>query len=288
MIKIVNTEYRNIQEQVAKNASDIAELQEEVANIDIEDSAEAIQNKQLGFAIILNPLTNINGKSLTAYGYLPETIEGYQTYIIYKTSAPSAPLSKEDASSYLLALSGLGYAPEYDFDHPKYHYFVVGDGTEYLKPQWDEANGLVLYRIAAPYQGKLTAGSGISIDSDNVIACTASGGTQLYIHKFTWNSGLSNNFTYVIGAYISNHSTPVTNFSTMGSIIFNGNPSEAAKTMRTGSAAAGSLTGTFMFTTNSSLAYAMIAFANDGSTSAATIGSNGNLTGTWTETVTEL
>lgn len=286
MIKIVNTEYRNIQEQVAKNASDIAELQEEVANIDIEDSAEAIQNKQLGFAIILNPLTNINGKSLTAYGYLPETIAGYQTYIIYKTSAPSAPLSKEDASAYLLALSGLGYAPEYDFDHPKYHYFVVGDGTEYLKPQWDEANGLVLYRIASPYQSKLTAGDGIDI-TDNVISSTPSGGTQLYIHEFTWNSGLSGNFTYVMGAYVSANSTPVTNYSTLNNVIYGANRN-GAKTMRIGYAAGGSIYGNFMFGFNSSLAFTMIMFSNDGSTSSATIGQGGNLTGSWTETVIEL
>lgn len=284
MIKIENKEYRNIQEQVAENARKNASQDEDIENIWL-FFTKVCRDYQIGTGLIIDPLTNINGKSLTSYTTESTTIGGYPCLIV--KTAGGGLLNSDAAGDYLEALFGCRFAPEYDFDHPRYHVLIDSSGNIY-KPQWDEDYGLVLYFVPSPFQGKLTAGSGISIDSDNVISSTASGGTQLYIHKFTWNSGLSNNFTYVIGAYISNNSTPVTNYTTMGNIIFNGNPSEAAKTMRVGSAAAGSLTGTFMFTTNSSLAYAMIAFANDGSTSAATIGSNGNLTGTWTETVTEL
>lgn len=219
MIKIVNTEYRNIQEQVAKNTSDIAdlqeELQEEVARLDIEDSSEAIQNKQLGFAIVVDPLTNINGKPLTAYGVQPKTVGGYPTYQVYKTTAPTSRLTKDEASNYLLALSGLGYAPEYDFDHPKYHYFVVGDGSEYLKPQWDNTNGLLLYRITAPYQGKLTAGDGIDI-TNNVISCTASGGGGAYQHRLSGTTASMD----VLYQLIDADPTPITNTNFVDRVRF--------------------------------------------------------------------
>lgn len=207
MIKIVNTEYRNIQEQVAKNASDIADLDTKTNELDtkIDETKEEITG----------------GSSLTIDD-------------LYQQN--------------------------------------VGQDNS-------------IYQLQTGKQNKLTAGSGIDI-TDNVISSTASGGTQLYIHEFTWSGG-SGSFAYVMGAYISANSTPVTNFQTLNNIIYGGNRN-GAKTMRIGYAAGGSIYGNFMFGFNSSLVFTMIVFSNDGSTQSATIGQGGNLTGTWTETVIEL
>lgn len=134
-------------------------------------------------------------------------------------------------------------------------------------------------------QDKLTAGDGIDI-TNNVVSSTVNVGTQLYLHEFIWSGG-AGNFAYVVGSYVSANSTPVTNYATLTSVVY-GSISTGGITSRTGFAAGGSISGTFMFAFNSILVYAMIVFANDGSTEAGTIASGGAITGSWTETVTEL
>lgn len=198
MIKIGDVEYRNIQEQVAKNASDIADLDSK-----IDETKEEIT------------------------GGSPYTID-----MIYQQN--------------------------------------VG-----------QDNSIAL--LQSGKQDKLTAGSGIDI-TDNVISSTASGGTQLYLHKFTWSGG-PGNFAYVVGSYVSCVSTPATNYRTLDSVVFGGT---GGKTMRTGYATGGSLYGSFMFTNDSSNDLAMIHFSTGGTATAATIASQGAIAGSWSETVTEL
>lgn len=114
------------------------------------DSKEFVNQLDLNLAIadvpavsmVVDELTNINGKRLTAY--TATKVSGAYPYfeISNKTSGPLT--IKIDAAHFMNALSGRPFVGEYDYDHPKYGYLITIDGT-ILKPQWSSETGLRLY-----------------------------------------------------------------------------------------------------------------------------------------------
>ena len=204
MIEINGVQYRNLQEQVAENARKNASQDEDIENI-WTYFTKVCTNRQIATGLIIDPLTNINGKSLTSYTTESTTIGGYPCLIV--KTAGGGLLNNDAAGDYLEALFGCRFAPEYDFDHPRYHVLIDSSGYIY-KPQWDIDYGLVLYYVPSPFQAKLTAGSGISINSSNVISCTASGGTQLYKHSL-WFEDQDVNY-YASVRFISTSANPIT------------------------------------------------------------------------------
>ena len=114
------------------------------------------------FAFMKDPLTNQSGKALTAYHATNDTIGGYQVVKIRTSS--DVNLTLEQASSYMKALIGNPYVPQYSYNNPAYTTLVDENGDIY-KPQWDSTNGLLLYKVSNPYVKKAEKGYTLNITS---------------------------------------------------------------------------------------------------------------------------
>lgn len=64
-----------------------------------------------------------------------------------------------------------------------------------------------IYLLQTGKQNKLTAGEGITIDADNVISCTASGGGAIYQHRLSGTTSSMDVPSYLFDA----NPTPITN-----------------------------------------------------------------------------
>lgn len=105
----------------------------------------SIPKFQSGVAIIKDLTTNINGWVLSNYGYEEVTILTYSAYKI--TTAGGATLTEAQARTYMRCMSGSDFLPTYDFNRPTNSFFATAEG-EILKPQFDNSNGLVLYKVS--------------------------------------------------------------------------------------------------------------------------------------------
>lgn len=92
-------------------------------------------------ALVVNTLTNINGRVLSAYESTSTTIEGYQ---VYRITYGGNKLTETRAANYMEYMCGNRYVPTYNYEKPKNTYFITVAGT-ILKPQYDSTNGLLLY-----------------------------------------------------------------------------------------------------------------------------------------------
>lgn len=106
-------------------------------------SSDDVHLTQNNTVIVGDALTNISGKSLSAYTSQETTVGGYPVIQILKNGSV---LSEADASSYMSAQTGSSYVPKYNYDNPSFSYFIFSNGTIY-KPQWDSTNGMLLYKM---------------------------------------------------------------------------------------------------------------------------------------------
>ena len=95
-------------------------------------------------AIVIDALTNLNGRQLTAYEQTQVTINNYCAIKITKSGSN---LTKELAKQYMEFMTGSKYVPEYNFEKPKNSFMVFADMSIW-KPQWDSTNGMLLYNIS--------------------------------------------------------------------------------------------------------------------------------------------
>lgn len=109
---------------------------------DIADDIKAsVPKYQVETIFIVDPLTNINGRTFQNYTSERVTIGGYAGYKILKNGNA---VSEQEAKEYMEYMTGSYYLPKYNYDKPKNSYFITPDGKIY-KPQYDSTNGLVLY-----------------------------------------------------------------------------------------------------------------------------------------------
>lgn len=101
-----------------------------------------VANYQENVSVIIDPLTNVNGWVLTNYESSETTISGYPCY---KITRDGNNLTEEQAKTYLKAMTGSEFLPKYDYDEPKNSFMLMPNGL-FLKPQYDNTNGLVLYK----------------------------------------------------------------------------------------------------------------------------------------------
>lgn len=99
------------------------------------------------FAIARDALTNINGWQLTSFRTNPVTLNGYPAIIIMEGLFE---LTEERARDYLQCLTGYRFLPVYDYHKPRNCFIAFADGTIW-KPQYDDTNGLVLWKVSTPF-----------------------------------------------------------------------------------------------------------------------------------------
>ena len=113
----------------------------------------SIPKFQSGLSVIKDLTTNINGWELTNYDYEEVTISTYPAYKI--TTAGGETLTEAQARAYMRCMSGSDFLPTYDFNRPINSLFITAAG-KILKPQFDNSNGLLLFKIDdifVPYSG---------------------------------------------------------------------------------------------------------------------------------------
>lgn len=102
-----------------------------------------IPSFQATLAMIKNPLMNINDWLLSNY---ESELVFVGTYPAYKITRGGEVLTEETAKTYMKAMTGSEYLPVFNFRNPQNSFLVTSDG-ELLKPQFDETNGLLLYKV---------------------------------------------------------------------------------------------------------------------------------------------
>ena len=99
--------------------------------------------------IVQNALTNINGRTFQNYTATLNTTN-YTYYLIQKNGNN---LTKEEASEYMKYMCGSEYVPEYNYDFPRNTLFIFADNSIW-KPQYDNVNGLLLYKVSDGFYTK--------------------------------------------------------------------------------------------------------------------------------------
>ena len=97
-------------------------------------------------SIIRDSRTNINGRTLTAYESTLVTLgTAPNQYQAYKITKSGVNLTEEQAAQYMEYMCGSHFVPKFDYEKPKNALFITATG-EVLKPQYDNTNGLLLYK----------------------------------------------------------------------------------------------------------------------------------------------
>lgn len=113
------------------------------------------------FAIIRDPITNLNGRVLTEYTYTELPLPPYPSYLIRHINSQTHEeeiLTIDQARLYMKRMTGTAFVPEYNFINPRNSLFITAAG-EFLKPQFDAQNGLELYKIPNPFALKTDTGT---------------------------------------------------------------------------------------------------------------------------------
>lgn len=104
-------------------------------------SYDIVPFNQASVSVIIDPLTNINGRRFTHYTSQYDAINGYYAYRIKYDGNNS---TEEQAREYMSYMTGSNYLPKYYYNRPANTFLLMPNG-QILKPQYDATNGLVLY-----------------------------------------------------------------------------------------------------------------------------------------------
>lgn len=113
-------------------------------------SDEDVPLKQANTSIIYNLTTNINGKALTNFASEEITQSSFTGYKI--KTVQDTNLTKAQAATYMKAMTGSDFVPEYSYDNPTYTYLIDASFQIY-KVQYDNTNGLVLWKAGLLMSG---------------------------------------------------------------------------------------------------------------------------------------
>ena len=100
-----------------------------------------VTSNQANVSIVVDPLTNVNGRAFVHYTSELTTIRGFSAYLI-KYDGEKA--TETQAREYMAYMTGSSFLPKYNYDRPANTYFLTPNGELY-KPQYDATNGLVLF-----------------------------------------------------------------------------------------------------------------------------------------------
>lgn len=114
-----------------------------------------IVKNQATTTIIRDPLTNINGRTLSSY---EATFEGYgYGYDRYHITYGGQDLTEEQAKNYMEYMTGSRLLPVYNYEKPQNSLFIMADGS-FWKPQWSTSGdyaGFYLFKIHTPIEAYL-------------------------------------------------------------------------------------------------------------------------------------
>lgn len=105
------------------------------------------RTQQMTATIVIDPITNLNGRKLTKYSYGLDQIGGYTVIKVYRQGMIIDP---DTAADYMEYMTGSRYVPMYNYEHPQNSLWIMPNGTLW-KPQWDKSNGMVLWAIPNPF-----------------------------------------------------------------------------------------------------------------------------------------
>lgn len=100
-----------------------------------------VTSNQANVSIVIDELTNVNGRIFVHYSKEAITISGFNAF---KIKYDGGNTTEEQAREYMAYMTGSSFLPKYNYDRPANTYFLTPDGKLY-KPQYDDTNGLVLY-----------------------------------------------------------------------------------------------------------------------------------------------
>lgn len=103
-----------------------------------------VTNNQANVSIVVDPLTNVNGRVFIHFTSELTTIGGFSAYLI-KYDGEKA--TESQAREYMAYMTGSSFLPKYNYDRPANTYFLTPNGELY-KPQYDATNGLVLFILS--------------------------------------------------------------------------------------------------------------------------------------------
>jgi hypothetical protein len=120
----------------------------------IEDFEAETSKHQSTSVVVKDAITNINDRTFQHYTAELITTDRYTFYQILKDG--NNP-TEEEAKEYMRYMTGSIFLPKYNYDFPKQTIFTFADRSTW-KPQYSEADGLRLYRLA----------TSVALDSDVV------------------------------------------------------------------------------------------------------------------------
>ena len=129
-----------------------------VGNIELpsEEGKLALENNvvknQANISIIRNFLTNINGKTLSAFTVAYGQTQDHYEY--YQILEDGEPLTETRSKDYMEGMTGSRFLPVYDFDKPKVTLFLNASDGVFYKLQYDTTNGLRLFKMSSPLVNK--------------------------------------------------------------------------------------------------------------------------------------
>ena len=163
------------------------------------ETRNVIPKYQTNVAVILDPLTNINGRYLSAFSY------GYDSILHrYQILKNEASISKEEAENYMEFMCGSRYVPEFNYEKPVNTYWLMANGT-FLKPQYDNMYGMLLYEMTSPFALKTSVPNNKNLENGT--------GTNALQQKGNTASG-KDSFAQGLGNTASNIQTHAEGFTT--------------------------------------------------------------------------
>lgn len=120
------------------------------SSADINNLKEQVPALQATATVVVNALTNINGRILSNYEATLHPADPYVVqYTYYTITYHGSELTEEQARNYMEYMTGSRYLPGFNYEKPKNSLFVFADGS-FWKPQYSEGS-LKLYQIPNPF-----------------------------------------------------------------------------------------------------------------------------------------
>ena len=110
-----------------------------------------VAGHQATATVVINALTNLNGRILTAFEATLTTISG--GYTVFVITRGGNKLDEEQAKNYMEYMTGSRFLPAYEYEKPKKSMWIMAYGS-FWKPQYDANNGMMLFAIPNPFELK--------------------------------------------------------------------------------------------------------------------------------------
>ena len=116
--------------------------------------------QQMTATVLIDALTNINGRFLSKFSYYESYRDKYRFLVL---QYEYGRVSREKAADYMEYMTGSRFVPEFNYEKPQNSIFVFADGTIW-KPQYDEDFGLSLWQLPNPFGTDIEYASNDDVD----------------------------------------------------------------------------------------------------------------------------